>query len=167
MVGGFFLMMSGVHLGIVAADPTTYQHFADGAVLGFVRDGWSDIVMARPEVYGLLLMAGEAALGTALLVGGRAARVGWAGVVLFHLLLALFGWWVLVWVVPALAVVVPWALRDLREPVAGRPTHAAALADRSAVSGPRHHSVDSGQCPTPAPGVPSPSSATPTPASPR
>ncbi|MFC5730860.1 MULTISPECIES: hypothetical protein [Nocardioides] len=74
--------------------------------------------MARPAIYGLLLMAGEATLGTALLVGGRAARFGWAGVIVFHLLLVLFGWWTLLWVVPALAVVLPLARRDLRAQVA-------------------------------------------------
>lgn len=114
VVGGFYLMMAGVHLGVVAADPQTYRHFADHGLFPFVRDGWAEIVMARPELYGLLLMAGEAALGCALLIGGRAARVGWAGVIAFHLLLALFGWWTLVWVVPALVVLTILARRDLR-----------------------------------------------------
>lgn len=113
VIGGFYLMMAGVHLGIVAADPETYRDFAQGGLFAFVRDGWSEIVMARPELYGLLLMAGEAMLGAALLIGGRAARVGWVGVIALHLLLVLFGWWFLVWVVPALAVIVPLARRDL------------------------------------------------------
>jgi hypothetical protein len=113
IVGGFFLTMGGVHLGIVAADPQLYEHFADAAPFAFVRDGWQEIVMARPELFGLLLMAGEVALGTALLVGGRAARIGWIGVITFHLLLLLFGWWAWVWAVPALAVIVPLALTDL------------------------------------------------------
>ena len=56
--------MGGVHLGLVAADPDVYRHFADDALFGFVADGWREIVMARPELYGLLLMAGEIALGT-------------------------------------------------------------------------------------------------------
>ena len=116
VVGGFFLVTGGVHLGIVAADPDFYRPFADGALLPFVREGWADIVMARPELYGLLLMAGEIALGVCLLVGGRAARVGWAGVIAFHLLLVLFGWGFLFWVVPALAVLVPLAWRDLSRP---------------------------------------------------
>jgi hypothetical protein len=113
VVGGFFLMMAGVHLGIVASDPETYRDFAQGGLFAFVRDGWTEIVMARPEVYGLLLMTGEAVLGAALLIGGRAARLAWVGVIGFHLLLILFGWWFLVWVVPALALVVPLARRDL------------------------------------------------------
>ena len=28
-VGGFFLVMGGVHLGLVSADPQVYEHFAD------------------------------------------------------------------------------------------------------------------------------------------
>ncbi|WGX95098.1 hypothetical protein [Nocardioides sp. L-11A] len=112
-VGAFFLVTGGVHLGIVVADPEFYRPFADGAFLPFVRDGWADVVMVHPELYGLLLMAGEIVLGVCLLVGGRAARVGWAGVIAFQLLLVLFGWGFLFWVVPALAVLVPLARRDL------------------------------------------------------
>ncbi|HEX6149751.1 hypothetical protein [Nocardioides sp.] len=113
-VGGFYLTMGGVHLGLVVADPTVYGPFADGAVFGFVRTGWSEIFMANPVFWGLLVMAGELALGTLLIVGGRAALVGWAGVILFHVALMLFGWGAWLWSVPALAVLVPLALRDLR-----------------------------------------------------
>lgn len=43
VVGGFFLSMGGVHLGIVAADTGFYRHFADGALFSFVRHGWADV----------------------------------------------------------------------------------------------------------------------------
>ena len=112
LVGGFFLVMGGVHLGLVSADPQIYAHFADHGLFGFVRDGWQSIVMAAPAVYGLLLMAGEISAGTLLLVGGRAARVGWVAVIVFHALLMLFGWWSWVWSVPALALLVTLARRD-------------------------------------------------------
>lgn len=46
------------------------------------------------------------------LVGGRAARVGWVGVITFHLLLMLFGVGFFLWSVPALAVLVVAAVRD-------------------------------------------------------
>ena len=114
VVGGFYLTMAGVHLGLVTADPTVYGPFADGAPLGFVRSGWSEIFMAHPVFWGLLVMAGELALGSLLIAGGRAALVGWAGVILFHVALMLFGWGVWLWSVPALALLVPFALRDLR-----------------------------------------------------
>ena len=99
-------------LGLVAADPQIYRHFADQALFDFVRVGWLEIVMAAPAVYGLLLMAGEVTAGTLLLVGGRPARAGWAAVIAFHLLLLVFGWGFWLWSVPALAVLVPLARRD-------------------------------------------------------
>jgi len=92
VVGGFFLVMGGVHLGLVAADPQIYDGFADNGLFAFVRSGWQEIVMVEPAVYGLLLMAGEVLLGAALLIGGRAATLGWIGVITFHFLLLLFGW---------------------------------------------------------------------------
>jgi hypothetical protein len=112
LVGCFFLVMGGVHLGLVGADPEVYRHFADDGLFGFVRTGWREVVMAAPAVYGLLLMAGELTAGTLLLIGGRAARVGWAAVITFHVLLMLFGWWVWVWSVPALVVLTWLAVRD-------------------------------------------------------
>jgi hypothetical protein len=112
LVGGFFLTMGGVHLGIVAADPQVYLHFADGGLFPFVRDGWRDIVMEAPTVWGLLLMAGEIVLGALLLVGGRVARWGWYGVISFHLLLMLFGFGVWFWSIPALCALVTLARWD-------------------------------------------------------
>ena len=70
--------------------------------------------MARPELYGLSLMAGEIALGTLLLVGGRAAYVGWSGVIAFHVRLLVFGWGTWLWAIPALAMLVPMARHDVR-----------------------------------------------------
>jgi hypothetical protein len=112
VVGGFFLTMGGVHLGIVAADPQLYRHFADGGLSPFVRDGWHDVVMAAPAVWGLLLTVGEVTLGALLIIGGRAARWGWYGVVAFHLLLMLFGFGVWLWSIPALVIVVSLGRRD-------------------------------------------------------
>jgi hypothetical protein len=68
--------------------------------------------MAHPAVYGLLLAAGETSLGILLLVGGRFATVGWAGVIVFHVLLMLFGYGTWLWCLPALAVLVHLARRD-------------------------------------------------------
>ena len=113
VVGAFFLVMGGVHLGLVANDPEVYRHFADDGLFPFVRDGWASIVMATPAVYGLLLMAGEVTAGALLLAGGRAARVGWVAVIVFHLVLLVFGWWIWLWSLPALAVLVTLAHRDL------------------------------------------------------
>lgn len=119
LVGGLFLVMGGVHLGIVSVDPQTYDPFADHPLFPFVHDGWQSIVMAHPAFWGLCLMAGEITLGTLLLVGGRAARWGWIGVIAFHLLLMLFGFYFWVWCIPALALLVLLARHDLRESATG------------------------------------------------
>jgi hypothetical protein len=112
VVGGFVLTMGGVHLGLVTADPQVYRHFADGGLFPFVRAGWHEVVMADPAIWGLLLMAAELTLGALLIIGGRAARWGWYGVVVFHLLLMLFGFGVWVWSIPALVLLVSLARRD-------------------------------------------------------
>ena len=75
VVGGFFLSMGGVHLGIVAADARFYRHFADHALFSFVRHGWTDVFMATPVFWGLCLVLGETLLGTCLLV--PLARKDW------------------------------------------------------------------------------------------
>jgi hypothetical protein len=104
LVGGFYLSMGGLHLGIVAADPQFYRSFADQALFAFVRDGWADIFMANPRLWGLAMVAGETLLGALLLAGGRYAKLGWAGVIVFHLLLMLFGFGIWAWCIPALTV---------------------------------------------------------------
>src|SRR5687768_15819957 len=102
IVGAFYLVMGGVHLGVGAADATVYRHFADDGLFPFVREGWLTIVMAHPSVWGLLLMACEVTLGALLMAGPRTAPVGWAGVIGFHLLLLPFGFWLWTYAVPAL-----------------------------------------------------------------
>jgi hypothetical protein len=114
VVGGFYLSMGGVHLGIVAADPNTYTGFAEAGLFGFVREGWSQVFMADPALWGACLFLGETILGIALLAGGRAARLGWYGVIVFHVLLMLFGFWVWLWSLPAITVLVLLARRDRR-----------------------------------------------------
>lgn len=114
IVGGFFLFTGGVHVGIVAADPQFYAAFADEALLPFVTEAWHQIFMANPAGWGLALSVGEATLGVLLLRGGTAAKVGWLGVIAFHLGLMLFGWGFWLWSVPFLAIVLPAALKDLR-----------------------------------------------------
>jgi hypothetical protein len=112
IVGGFYVTMGGVHLGIVADDPETYRHFADGALFAFISDAWQDIFMPHAAVFGLLLMAGEITLGTLLLIGGRCAKIGWIGVIAFHVALMLFGFGTWLWCIPALVVLVLLARRD-------------------------------------------------------
>jgi hypothetical protein len=114
IVGGFFLFTGGIHLGIVAADPEFYRHFADEALLPFITLAWRDVFMANPAAWGLALCLGEVALGLLLFRGGAWATAGWAGVIAFHLGLMLFGWGFWLWSVPALAFLVPSAAAHRR-----------------------------------------------------
>ena len=111
-VGGFYLVMGGINAGIALADTETYRTFADGSFWSFVTDTWQHVVMAQPLFWILLLAAGEVVLGLLLLRGGPAARVGWAGVLAFHVLLMSFGFGFWSWSIPALAVLVPAARGD-------------------------------------------------------
>jgi hypothetical protein len=112
VVGGLYLTTAGVNVGLVVADPTVYERFASESFLPFVRRLWEDVVMADPTPWILLLAAGELVLGVLLLLGGRPARVGWVGVVVFHVLLMLFGFGFWLWSLPALALLVTAARAD-------------------------------------------------------
>ncbi|GAA1450468.1 hypothetical protein GCM10009641_82960 [Mycobacterium cookii] len=111
-VGGSYLVMGGINAGIALADAETYRTFADGSFWSFVADAWQQVVMAHPLVWILLLAAGEVVLGLLLLRGGPAARVGWAGVLGFHVLLMSFGLGFWLWSIPVLAALVPTARAD-------------------------------------------------------
>ena len=106
LVGRFLVWTSGIHVGIATADPLIYRHFADAAVMGWVERGWNGVFMANPRAWGLAVAAGELALALLLLHGGRAAKVGWLGVIGFHVALVLFGWAFLIWSAPVLVVLV-------------------------------------------------------------
>ncbi|MET1061007.1 MAG: hypothetical protein ABWX84_15505 [Nocardioides sp.] len=112
LVGGLFLVTAGIHVGLVSADAQVYRHFADGGLFPFVREGWQDIVMTHPAFWGLMLAAGELVIGTLLMVGGPAARWGWVGAIIFHVLLMVFGFGFWLWSVPALVVLVVLARYD-------------------------------------------------------
>ncbi len=112
IIGAFFLWTSGIHMGIAAIDPSGYQHFADAAVAGWVQRGWNEIFMANPRVWGFAVAVAELILGLLLLRGGGVAKVGWLGVIGFHLALVLFGWGFLIWSAPALVVLVLLLRRD-------------------------------------------------------
>jgi len=114
VVGGFYLTMAGINIGLVIGDPDVYAAFGRGAPFLLVREGWEGIVMGLPAFWIGLLAVAEIVVGALLLGSDRTARAGWVLVVVFHLLLTLFGLMTLVWVVPFLAVVTPFALRDVR-----------------------------------------------------
>lgn len=102
--GVIFLWSSGVHVGIVAADPELYRDVADAAWLPGIETAWQDIFMAHPAFWGQMVALGELAIGTALLTGGRPARFGLAGAAAFHVGLMTLGWGYWMWSVPVLAI---------------------------------------------------------------
>ena len=112
-IGGFYLVMAGINIGLVVGDSEVYRHFADQGLFSFVRDGWVDIVMEAPGVWIALLAAGEIVIGAALLAGGRWTLPGYAAILAFHIALVLFGWGFLTWSGPVLALVSLAARREL------------------------------------------------------
>ena len=115
-VGCFFLWTSGIHVGIVAADPGLYRHFADGALVPGLQSLWLSTYMPHSTVAGLLVAAGEAVLALLLLGPSRWHRLGWAGTILFHVALMCFGWGFWLWCLPALGVLVSGARTDWSDP---------------------------------------------------
>ena len=109
VLGGFYLTMAGINIGLAVGDPQKYDSFAHAAHFDWVSQAWQAIFMAQPAVWATLLGVGEVLLGVALLAGGRWSRLGYAGVIAFHLALLLFGWGVWLWAVPVLIAVVPTA----------------------------------------------------------
>jgi hypothetical protein len=111
---GFIGIFGGgalVNASLAVWSPATYRPFADAPLFGWVSDGWRNIFMANPTLWALLLGAGELMI-TMLLVSRP--RVGYLGVVGFHLALMLFGWGFWLWCVPMLAFAVPATIHAFR-----------------------------------------------------
>jgi hypothetical protein len=132
LVGRLFLVTAGVNLGMAIADASDYRGFADAALFGWVEDLWAVTFGEHPAAWALVLAAGELLLGILLLHGGTATRLGGLGVIVFHLALVLFGWGFLTWCLPALAVLVPAALRDW--PALRGDTEVAASSESAAAA---------------------------------
>lgn len=112
-IGGFYLVMAGINIGLVVADAEVYRHFADQGLFSFVRAGWVDVVMAAPGMWIGLLAAGEIVIGAALLAGGPWTLPGYVAIVVFHLALVLFGWGILAWSGPVLLLMALVIRREL------------------------------------------------------
>ena len=112
-VGGFYLVMAGINIGMAVADSETYRHFADGGLFAFVREGWLTIVMSNPGLWIGLLAAGELLIGVMLLIGGRWTLPAYGAIIAFHLVLVLFGWGFLTWSAPVVLVLAIVTRREL------------------------------------------------------
>ena len=131
-VGWFFLWTSGIHVGIVAADPGLYRHFADGALVPGLTGAWRSVYMGRAAMSGLVVASGEAGLALLLLLGARRwRRLGWVGAVAFHLVLMLFGWGFWLWSVPALALLLRAAESDWSTGEGPRSSRSMTVVDRT------------------------------------
>jgi hypothetical protein len=127
-VGVFFLWTSGIHLGIVAADPGFYRHFADGALVPGLTDAWGSLFMAHAGIAGLVVAAGEALLAVLLLGPRWWRRLGWIGTVAFHAALMCFGWGFWLWCLPVMALLVRGAAADWRSEDEPRSSQSVRLA---------------------------------------
>ncbi|GAB3040064.1 hypothetical protein GCM10011376_36130 [Nocardioides flavus (ex Wang et al. 2016)] len=107
VVGCLYLVTGGINAGLVIADPQVFRTFADTSFVPLVVRAWDGVVMAHPFAWIMGLACGEVVLGVLLLRGGPAARVGWSGVIAFHVLLMLFGFGFWMWSLPALLLLIP------------------------------------------------------------
>jgi len=124
------LWTSGVHVGIVAAGPDLYRHFADGALPPGLAGVWASTYMTHAAVAGVVVAMGEAALALLLLLGSRSWRLaGWIGTIAFHVALMCFGWGFWLWCVPALAFLVLGAVTDWRSLDGPRSSQSMTLVD--------------------------------------
>ncbi|HET6533915.1 MAG TPA: hypothetical protein VFH03_25300 [Actinoplanes sp.] len=90
---GVFYLFAGalVHVIYLAAG-ASYAGFADAAHVPFVRTAWHSVVAPRQTLVIGLLILFEAAVGVLVLLGGRAAQAGMAGILGMQAGLLLFGW---------------------------------------------------------------------------
>ncbi|HEY9343969.1 MAG TPA: hypothetical protein VIQ53_01600 [Inquilinus sp.] len=100
-----------VHVYLALTTPDSYRPFADGALFGWVYDGWQNIFMADPTLWALLLAAAELTIAVLLV---KSPRAGYVAVIAFHLALMCFGWGFWLWSVPALCFAIPAARHAFR-----------------------------------------------------
>lgn len=147
LLGGFFILMGlGVNLAFVLLDPAGFVSIGtDAPLLGLYEWGFANVVALAPIVLGVFLAVYEVALGTAMLVGGRAGRWGLAAGVAFLLASTPLSTWTL----PNLILAAALVAILLREPSPSLPDGSTSLprrrtaaANPAAVSAaPRHSSA--------------------------
>jgi hypothetical protein len=123
LVGGALLHVVNLATG---AD---YTDFADPAHVGWVTETWREVVGPNQGFFIGLLAAFEIAVGVLAVVGGRATRLAYAGIIGFYLALCLFGWIEVVWAL----VMVPAMVLLFRAERAAAATPSAEPPQREAV----------------------------------
>lgn len=94
-----------------------YADFADASPFAFVRDTWESLVLPHQWFFIGLLIAGEAAAGVLVLLGGRWTQAGLIGLIGFHVGQLAFGGVLWVWA-PVMLVTLGLLLRAERNPPA-------------------------------------------------
>lgn len=109
-VGIFFIVMGvGVNLVLSFVAPEQFVQLGAGAPL-IPLYGWffENVVAPAPQVIGILAAAGETAVGLLILRGGRSARLGLVGAIIFLIVVTPLGIWTLP--NPVLAAGLAWLL---------------------------------------------------------
>jgi hypothetical protein len=101
-----------------------YSGFADPAYFGWVTIDWQAVVVPNAVLFIGLLAVFEAVVGVLAISGGRWTRLGYAAVIVFYLLLWLFGWMETVWCL----VMLPAMVLLLRAEQRARATADVAMA---------------------------------------
>jgi hypothetical protein len=91
-LGVFYVFAGAVLHTFYLATGVSYATFADAAHVAFVRTAWHSIVAPHQTIFIGLLILFEAVVGVLVLMGGRAAQLGMAGILGMQACLLLFGW---------------------------------------------------------------------------
>jgi hypothetical protein len=91
-LGVLYVVAGAVVHAVYLATGTSYATFADAAHILFVRTAWHAVVAPHQTFFIGLLMVFESVVGVLVLLGGRWARLGMAGILGMQACLLLFGW---------------------------------------------------------------------------
>lgn len=119
-LGAFFLLMGlGVNLGFVLFAPEMFVELgAADPVVPLYTWFFTNVVAAAPALWGLAVVAFEAAVGLLLLLGGAGAKWGVAGAILFLVGITPLGPWTQANPILIVALTTLWFRRSDAAPVA-------------------------------------------------
>ncbi|UKA67731.1 hypothetical protein LFT44_04765 [Arthrobacter sp. FW306-05-C] len=96
-VGAFFILMAiGVNIVLSFAAPDQFVKLGtDNALIPFYAWVFQTFVAPAPQIVGILAAAGETAIELLILSGGRRARLGLVGAIIFLIVITPLGVWTL------------------------------------------------------------------------
>ena len=116
-----FLGSAVTHLILVSTAPSSYDSFADGSWLPFVRHAWRSVLVPNVGYLIPVLIAFEAAVGV-LILSRRYRRTGIAAAIAFNAALIMFGWGFCIWSVPVVVLLLWfWHLEAVFDGEVGEP----------------------------------------------